>query len=153
MKRFVPLLFLLSLFLLLLPSACSTDGGDDDALAAVVLSQEQRDYAASLGKSIENRRIVCRCDMGDYLLYATIPLSDGVVRPNSTTLYEFFSDYERYESAAVEAQTLRGIPLASYSFYDDLMLIVETGRNLLGPLSYEEACKTLTKNNTYRILR
>ena len=152
MKRFVPLLFLLSLFLLLLPSACSAGGGDD-SLASVMLSQAQRDYAESIGKSIENRRIVCRCDMGDYLLYAAIPLSNGIVRPNSTTLYEFYSDYECYESAAVEAQTLRGSPLAAYSFHDDLMLIVETGRNLLGPLSYEAACKTLTKNSTYQILQ
>ena len=151
MKRFLPLFFLLSLFLLLLPSACVDGSGDP--LAAGVLSQEQRAYVESLGKSIENRRIVCRCDMGDYLLYATIPLSDGVVRPNSTTLYEFFSDYERYESAAVEAQTLRGIPLSSYTFYDDLMLIVESGRNLLGPISYADACKTLTKNHTYQILK
>ena len=48
MKRFVPLLFLLSLFLLLLPSACSAGGGDD-SLASVVLSQAQRDYAESIG--------------------------------------------------------------------------------------------------------
>lgn len=152
MKRFVPLLFLLSLFLLLLPSSCGTDKADTDTLANTVLSQEQRDYAETLGKTIANRRIVCRCDMGDYLLYATIPLTNGVVRPNSTTLYEFFSDYELYESAAVEAQSLRGNLLASYSFHDDLMLIVESGRNLLGPISYEDACKTLTKNNTYLLV-
>lgn len=150
MKRFLPLLFLLSLLLLLLPSSCGTDGSDSPASA--VLTQEQRDYAETLGKTIPNRRIVCCCDMGDYLLYATIPLTNGTIRLNSTTLYEFFSDYEIYESAAVEAQSLRGISLSSYAFHDDLMLIVESGRNLLGPISYEEACKTLTKNSTYLLV-
>ena len=135
----------------LLPS-CGSDK-TDDTLAETVLTQDQRDYADTLGRSVDNRLIVCRCDMGDYLLYATIPLANGTVRPNSTTLYQFFSDCELYESAAVAAQSLSGNLLNAYAFDDDLMLIIETGRNLLGPVSYEQACKALTGNDAYTILK
>ena len=149
-KRFYSLLFLLLLFTLL--PGCGTDK-TNDTLAQTALTQEQRDYADTLGRSVDNRLIVCRCDMGDYLLYATIPLADGIVRPNSTTLYQFFSNCETYESASVAAQSLSGNLLDTYSFNDDLMLIVESGRNLLGPISYEQACKTLTENDAYTILK
>lgn len=150
MKRFISLFFLLLLPTLLW--GCGTDN-TDDILARSVLTEEQRNYADTLGRTLDNRLIVCRCDMGEYLMYAAIPLSDGTVRPNSTTLYKFFSDCEIYESTAVAAQSLSGNLLASYSFNDELMLIIESGRNLLGPISYEEALETLTKNNTYAILR
>ncbi|MGI6013469.1 MAG: hypothetical protein ACOX7K_04195 [Oscillospiraceae bacterium] len=150
MKRFYTLLFS---FLLLLTfiTGCGTDK-QSDTLSETVLTQEQRDYANTLGQTLENRLIVCRCDMGEYLLYATIPLTNGIVRPNSTTLYEFFSDCEAYEAAAVAAQSLSGNLLDSYSFNDDLMLITESERNLLGPISYEQARKTLTQNDAYTIL-
>lgn len=150
MKRFY-FLFFLSLLLILTPG-CNADKSND-TLAETALTPEQRSYADSLGQSVDNRLIVCRCDMGDYLLYATIPLTDGLIRPNSTTLYQFFSNCETYESASVAAQSLSGNLLDSYSFDDDLMLIVESKRNLLGPISYEQACKTLTENGAYTILK
>ena len=143
--------FFLLLFLVTLLTGCGADK-QNDTLSETVLTQEQRDYADTLGQTLENRLIVCRCDMGDYLLYATIPLTDGIVRPNSTTLYKFFSDCESYEAASVAAQSLSGNLLNSYSFDDNLMLIIESGCNLLGPISYEQATKTLTKNGTYFIL-